>query len=139
MMRFYNGRHRYYCGVDLHTKWMYLYILDPGRPGRRRRVHVHLVLARRPLPGREDHVRARPRAVHEGHSWWQEERRQARQREDRSAHTWRHVPAELRLPVRDAGRPQPRAAQDILWCVAAVNCWDMCSSSTSSTTSMNGR
>ena len=27
-MRFYNGQHRYYCGVDLHTKRMYLCILD---------------------------------------------------------------------------------------------------------------
>jgi hypothetical protein len=28
MMRFYNGQHRYYCGVDLHTKRVYLCILD---------------------------------------------------------------------------------------------------------------
>jgi transposase len=28
MMRFYNGQHRHYCGVDLHTKRMYLCILD---------------------------------------------------------------------------------------------------------------
>jgi transposase len=27
-MRFYDGQHRYYCGVDLHTKRMYLCILD---------------------------------------------------------------------------------------------------------------
>jgi transposase len=27
-MRFYNGQHRYYCGVDLHTKRMYMCILD---------------------------------------------------------------------------------------------------------------
>lgn len=27
-MKFYNGQHRYYCGVDLHTKRMYLCILD---------------------------------------------------------------------------------------------------------------
>ena len=27
-MRFYDGRHRFYCGVDLHTKRMYLCILD---------------------------------------------------------------------------------------------------------------
>ena len=27
-MRFYNGQHQYYCGVDLHTKRMYLCILD---------------------------------------------------------------------------------------------------------------
>src|SRR4051794_19979301 len=28
MMRFYNDQHRHYCGVDLHTKRMYLCILD---------------------------------------------------------------------------------------------------------------
>jgi hypothetical protein len=28
MMRFYNGQHAFYCGVDLHTKRMYLCILD---------------------------------------------------------------------------------------------------------------
>ena len=27
-MRFYNDQHRHYCGVDLHTKRMYLCILD---------------------------------------------------------------------------------------------------------------
>lgn len=28
MMRFYDGQHKFYCGVDLHTKRMYLCILD---------------------------------------------------------------------------------------------------------------
>ncbi len=28
-MRFYTQSHRYYCGIDLHTRWMYLCILDP--------------------------------------------------------------------------------------------------------------
>jgi transposase len=27
-MRFYTGRHRYYCGIDLHARTMYLCILD---------------------------------------------------------------------------------------------------------------
>ena len=27
-MRFYNRQHRYYCGIDLHVKMMYLCILD---------------------------------------------------------------------------------------------------------------
>ena len=27
-MRFYNGQHRYYCGIDLHVKTMYIGILD---------------------------------------------------------------------------------------------------------------
>src|SRR6266487_2403744 len=28
MMRFYNGQHRFYCGVDLHTKTLSLCVLD---------------------------------------------------------------------------------------------------------------
>ena len=31
-MRFYDGQHRFYCGVDLHTKRMYLCILDHMEP-----------------------------------------------------------------------------------------------------------
>ena len=27
-MRFYTQSHRYYCGIDLHARWMYLCILD---------------------------------------------------------------------------------------------------------------
>src|SRR3972149_308907 len=27
-MRFYNGQHRHYCGIDLHVKTMYVCILD---------------------------------------------------------------------------------------------------------------
>ena len=27
-MRFYQGEHRFYCGVDLHARTMYLCILD---------------------------------------------------------------------------------------------------------------
>jgi hypothetical protein len=29
-MRFYNQPHRFYCGVDLHARRMYLCILDHG-------------------------------------------------------------------------------------------------------------
>ena len=28
MMRFYNREHKFYCGVDLHARTMYLCILD---------------------------------------------------------------------------------------------------------------
>jgi len=68
-MRFYNRQHRHYCGIDLHVKTMYVCILDAGGQvlvhrnvdgggvprgggfvprgsGRRRRMHVHVVLAR---------------------------------------------------------------------------------------------
>ena len=28
-MRFYTQAHAFYCGIDLHARWMYLCILDP--------------------------------------------------------------------------------------------------------------
>ena len=28
-MRFYTNQHRYYCGIDLHARSMYVCILDP--------------------------------------------------------------------------------------------------------------
>lgn len=28
-MRFYTKQHRYYCGIDLHARSMYVYVLDP--------------------------------------------------------------------------------------------------------------
>jgi hypothetical protein len=27
-MRFYTGQHRYYCGVDLHARTLYVFVLD---------------------------------------------------------------------------------------------------------------
>ena len=29
-MRFYTKQHKYYCGIDLHTKKMFVCILDAG-------------------------------------------------------------------------------------------------------------
>ena len=31
-MRFYTKQHKYYCGIDLHTKKMFVCILDADRP-----------------------------------------------------------------------------------------------------------
>ena len=28
MINFYNGQHAYYCGVDLHKKTMYVYVIN---------------------------------------------------------------------------------------------------------------
>ena len=30
-MRFYTAQHRYYCGIDLHARRMYICILEGGR------------------------------------------------------------------------------------------------------------
>ena len=27
-MRFYNQQHKFYCGIDLHTRWMYVCVLS---------------------------------------------------------------------------------------------------------------
>ena len=32
-MRFYTQTHRYYCGINLHARWIYLCILDPPGGG----------------------------------------------------------------------------------------------------------
>ena len=73
-MRFYTKQHRYYCGIDLHARSMYVCILDPQgeillhrnmpcapesflkaiAPYREDiavavELHLYLVLARRPL------------------------------------------------------------------------------------------
>ena len=97
-MNFYKVQHRFYCGVDLHTRSMFLCVQDhagnillhrdypadpqrflqaigPFRENRRGRLRVYLlvVLARRPLPSRRDSLRARPRPVHEGDSRRQEQ------------------------------------------------------------------
>ncbi len=29
-MKFYTKQHRYYCGIDLHAKTMYICIIDTG-------------------------------------------------------------------------------------------------------------
>jgi hypothetical protein len=30
-MRFYTKQHKFYCGIDLHARTMYLYILNQGK------------------------------------------------------------------------------------------------------------
>jgi hypothetical protein len=30
MMRFYNQQHRFYCGVDLHARSLYVHVCDPA-------------------------------------------------------------------------------------------------------------
>lgn len=57
-MRCYNGQHRYYCGIDLHTKHMYVCILDQaGQVKFHRNLHTHPELFLEKLaPFREDVV-----------------------------------------------------------------------------------
>ena len=71
-MRFYTNQHKFYCGIDLHARSIYVCIwsqdgeillhrnmkaVPQGRgplsagPGCGRRMYLHLVLARRPLGG----------------------------------------------------------------------------------------
>src|SRR5437899_12993113 len=44
-MRFYTGQHRYYCGIDMHTRAMYVCILDTAG-----QVLVHQNLPAKPEP-----------------------------------------------------------------------------------------
>ena len=80
----------------------FLEVVAPYRDGsgRRRRVHVHVVLARRCLRGRGHRVRARPRAGHEGDPRRQGEERQDRFPQDRRPAARRDAAAGLRLSRR---------------------------------------
>jgi len=85
-MRFYTTQHRYYCGIDLHARRMYICVLDADgqvrghRNGPATSEHflatiaayrdglvvaveciLHLVLGRRPLCPRGDPLRPRAR------------------------------------------------------------------------------
>ena len=68
------------------------------RPRRGRRVHLHLVLACRPLRRRRHRLRPRPRALHESDPRWQGEERQDRRAQDRHAAAQRDAAAGLRVP-----------------------------------------
>ena len=45
LMRFYTQQHKYYCGIDLHARMMYLCILDPAGE-----VVVHRNMKAKPEP-----------------------------------------------------------------------------------------
>ena len=123
-MNFYKLPHKYYCGVDLHSRTMYLCIVGqdgrgpaspqpplrpgplpprhrslPRGPGRRRRVRLQLVLARRPLREGRHRLRPRPRPLHAAHPRRQGQERPHRLREDRRAPPGRpHARAPTPIP-----------------------------------------
>ena len=76
---------------------------------RRRGVHLHLVLARRPLRRRNHPLRPRPRALHEGDPRRQGQERPHRLPEDRDAGARRDAAPGLRLPGRHARHPRSAA------------------------------
>ena len=45
-MRFYTGQHRYYCGIDLHARTLYLCVLDSQG---KKRLHKRLPCEREAL------------------------------------------------------------------------------------------
>jgi len=99
-MRFYTQQHQFYCGIDLHARTMYVCILNhdgeilvhrdmQARPEtflkviapyredycRRRGVHLHVVLARRPVCATRTAFCPRPCPVYESYPWRQSEKR----------------------------------------------------------------
>ena len=137
-MRFYNQAHRFYCGVDLHARSLYIHVLDaagqtvldgtcPPRPppsstpsspsataSSSVRVHVRLVLAGRPVRDRTHPLRPRPRPVHEDHPRRQGQERPDRRRQARRPAPRRPVPDGLRLPEGQAADPRPVAPPQLL-------------------------
>jgi hypothetical protein len=66
-MRFYNRQHRYYCGIDLHVKTMYVCILDAaGHVLVHRNVKSNPEAFLEPLPRTETISSLRPNACSRG-------------------------------------------------------------------------
>src|SRR6185312_2359583 len=86
----------------------------PPRNRRRLRMHVRLVLARRPLRTRTTPLRPRPRPGHEAHPRRQDQERQARRHQTRGAAQGRTLPARPRLPTPQATDPRPAASPKLL-------------------------
>ena len=78
-------------------------------PGRRLRVHVRLVLARRPVRGPAHPLRPRPRPVHEDDPRRQGQDRQDRRRQARRPAPRRPVPVAYVYPQGQAADPRPAA------------------------------
>ena len=137
-MRFYTKPHQFYCGIDLHARTMYVCILNQewrdsactvickttpetvseghcalsGGSRRRRRMHVHLVLAGRPLCSRRH-----PFVL--GHALYMKAIHGGKAKNDKIDAQKIAVllrggmlPAGLRLSGRDAGHPRPAPAPD---------------------------
>lgn len=71
-MRFYTKQHQYYCGIDLHARWMYLCILDEAAEVR---VHRNMKAAPQPFlnaiaPFREGLHQGSPRQLPRHASYW---------------------------------------------------------------------
>ena len=121
-MRFYTKQHKFYCGIDLHARTMYLCIFNQdGEVVLHRNMRaapepflqaivpyreeivvcVECIftwdLARGPLHAGGDSLRLGPRPVHESHSWGQGQERYDRLPHDCCAAPRRHAPAGLCL------------------------------------------
>ena len=138
-MRFYTKQHQFYCGIDLHARTMYLCIFNQdgeivlhrnmraapepflqadcalSRGSRRlRRMHLHLVLARRPVHPGGDSLRLGPCPLHESHPWGQGQERYGSTPTRLPCGSAAACSPGLCLSRRDARDPGPAAAPDAL-------------------------
>ena len=126
-MRFYTQQHKFYCGIDLHARTMYVCIMDnEGKVLTHKNMMTtaeNLIEVIEPyrsdvvpaveciftwywisrlVPSNRRQVRAGSRAVHESDPRRKGEERQDRLAEDSSHASGRDVPDGLRLSARDA-------------------------------------
>src|SRR6185312_1362036 len=86
----------------------------PPRNRRRLRMHVRLVLARRPLRTRTTPLRPRPRPRHESHPRRQSQERPQGRRHPRRPAPLRLLPARLRLSQGQTRDPRPAPPKEFL-------------------------
>mgnify|MGYP006292848765 CR=1 FL=1 len=137
-MRFYTSTHQYYCGIDLHTRVMYLCIIrDDGEivPHRNMKAEPESLL-KAIKPYRPDLVIGveciftwywiadlcaeegipfvpGPCPLHESDSWWKSQERQNRFCKDRCSSERRHLPHGLRLSQEDEGNKRPSQEKEL--------------------------
>jgi len=137
-MNFYTGQHKFYCGIDLHARKMYLCILDAkGEVKLHRNMNTDRNTFLRAIePYREDLVVAvecmfawywtsrslpeggysvcpRSCSVYESHSWRKGEERQDRFPQDRRSLKRRHDSHVLCISGEDAGNARPHTKEEL--------------------------
>ena len=139
-MRFYTKQHKFYCGIDLHARTMYVCILNQdgeivvhrNMTASTRRPFLKAIapyredlvvcveclftwyLARRPVRSGGDPLCPGSCPLHEGHPWRQGQKRHDRCPENCRAAPRGHAAPGLCLSRRDARHPGPAPAPDVI-------------------------
>ena len=133
-MRFYKQQHKYYCGIDLHARKMYVCIIDAKNKvkvhqnikthpevlfdlifpyiddiGRRARMCLLLVLAGRSVCRAPHPLCPWSCIIHESHPWRQNKKRSHRRLQTGQPAQRRHLSHRIRLSGQMARHPRSAA------------------------------